>query len=276
MLATSHEKCKWEYPVIATPKLDGIRALKIDGQMVSRSFKPIRNEHIQRMCKGLPDGLDGELVCGSFNNSSSAIMSEDGEPDFTYHIFDYVMEHTDMNYEDRLVVMGNLALPDFCELVLGEEVNNEAELESTMGHYIDEGYEGVCFRPPQSMYECKRSKNLIKMKRWVDSEARVIGFEEQKHNNNKLEEDNFGYAKRSKAKEGMVGADKLGKIFVVDIYTGIKFSIGSGFDNSAREEIWARIDEYFGKIVKYKYQKEGSKDKPRFPVFLGFRHEEDL
>jgi DNA ligase-1 len=31
-----------------------------------------------------------------------------------------------------------------------------------------------------------------------------------------------------------------------------------------------------GKIVKYKYQEIGVLEKPRFPVFLGFRDKEDM
>lgn len=31
------------FPVYVTPKLDGIRCLKVGGEIVSRSFKPIRN-----------------------------------------------------------------------------------------------------------------------------------------------------------------------------------------------------------------------------------------
>jgi len=35
------------FPVLATPKLDGIRCLKINGRAVSRSFKPISNTFIR-------------------------------------------------------------------------------------------------------------------------------------------------------------------------------------------------------------------------------------
>ncbi|KKK86939.1 hypothetical protein LCGC14_2758210, partial [marine sediment metagenome] len=42
---------------LATQKLDGIRALMIDGKLVSRTFKSIRNNHIRTMLEDvLPDG----------------------------------------------------------------------------------------------------------------------------------------------------------------------------------------------------------------------------
>src|SRR3990170_6734133 len=83
------------YPVLCTPKLDGIRALKIDGKLVSRNFKPIPNVHIRQLIESqLPDGVDGELICTgkSFQQTTSAVMSEDGQRQVDYYIFDWVMK----------------------------------------------------------------------------------------------------------------------------------------------------------------------------------------
>ena len=49
LLAGTFDPDKAKFPYAATPKIDGIRFLMVDGQAVSRSFKPIRNEHIQRI-----------------------------------------------------------------------------------------------------------------------------------------------------------------------------------------------------------------------------------
>lgn len=80
------------YPYIATPKIDGIRFIMVNGVALSRSFKPIRNNHVQSLLqKHLPDGIDGELTSGNnFQDSTSAIMRIDGEPEFKVWIFDYV------------------------------------------------------------------------------------------------------------------------------------------------------------------------------------------
>ncbi|NBX70281.1 MAG: hypothetical protein EBR01_15185, partial [Proteobacteria bacterium] len=54
-----------KFPVYATPKLDGIRALKVNGEMVSRTLKPIRNSEISKALKELlPNGSDGEILSG--------------------------------------------------------------------------------------------------------------------------------------------------------------------------------------------------------------------
>ena len=51
------------FPVLATPKLDGIRCLKIDGRALTRSFKPVSNRSTREWIEAnLPDGLDGELI----------------------------------------------------------------------------------------------------------------------------------------------------------------------------------------------------------------------
>ena len=88
---TSAVKC----PVLVSQKLDGIRCLIIDGVAVSRNLKPIRNEFVQSVI-GTPkyNGLDGELIVGAtfakdcYRVTNSGVMSKDGEPDFTYHVFD--------------------------------------------------------------------------------------------------------------------------------------------------------------------------------------------
>ena len=60
------------------------------------------------------------------------------------------------------------------------------------------------------------------------------------------------------------------------MHTGVEFSIGSGFTEEQRREIWNKKVELIGSIVKYKYFEVGVKDKPRFPIFLAFRDKKDM
>ena len=72
-----------KYPVLVSPKLDGIRCLIVDGKALSRSFKPIPNLFIQSLLsKQEFNGLDGELVLEgkTFNETQSIVMSESSEP----------------------------------------------------------------------------------------------------------------------------------------------------------------------------------------------------
>ena len=84
-----------QFPVMASHKLDGVRALIIGGVVMSRSLKPIPNVWVQKTFSRLPEGTDGELIYGdpvhpdAYRNTVSAVMSEDGEPiQVRYHIFD--------------------------------------------------------------------------------------------------------------------------------------------------------------------------------------------
>ena len=93
--ATIEDTSKLKYPCFVSVKLDGIRCLVIDGVAVSRNLKPIRNKHVQA-CIGKTEynGLDGELIVGDpfakdcYRVTNSGVMSEDGEPDFSFYVFD--------------------------------------------------------------------------------------------------------------------------------------------------------------------------------------------
>jgi DNA ligase-1 len=280
-----------KYPLIASIKLDGIRCLRVNGQTLSRSFKPIPNKYVQKMMASLPDGLDGELVtynsdgsARTFNEVQSDIMSEDGEPNFKFEIFDYVKDTVDRRYDDRLADLNKLSnsLPSFCSLVVQVVINSVDELEQYEESVIAQGHEGVMTRSLNGPYKCGRatfkSQDLIKIKRFVDSEAVIIGFEEKLRNGNEAEVDELGHTKRSSAKAGLIPAGTLGTLLVRDIKDGREFGIGTykGLKKEDLQEIWNNRDKYLGKIVKYQYQLVGTKDNPRIPSFQGFRDERDM
>jgi len=91
--------------VLATPKLDGIRCLKVGGRALTRSFKPISNRYAREwMEANLPDCVYGELMLrgGTFSQTASAIGGRGGEPDFVFHVFDLVAEGTAQRYDRRM------------------------------------------------------------------------------------------------------------------------------------------------------------------------------
>ena len=93
------------FPVLATPKLDGIRCLKINGRALTRSFKPVSNRFTRGWIEAnLPDGLDGELIVRgtTFSETAGHIGRESGEPDFTFAVFDYVSDGVDVPYACRM------------------------------------------------------------------------------------------------------------------------------------------------------------------------------
>ncbi len=279
---------KLRFPLLATPKLDGIRCLKIRGDAVSRNFKPIRNPYIREGLRAYcPDGLDGELMVkgAAFNETSGTVMRMNGEGtdqcDFEYWVFDYVAdERTETRYAERMRQLADLRLPPFCKKVLPVICHTLEELEAFEEQCVRDGYEGAMVRDPNGPYKCGRSTEregmLLKIKRFADDEAEVIGFEEKMHNGNPATENAFGRTERKGGQAGLVPAGTLGSLRVRDLKTGVEFNVGSGLNDAQRADIWAHQDSYRGRVVKYRHQPSGKKELPRFPTFLGFRHPDDM
>ena len=268
------------YPLIGSPKIDGIRCCVLGNQPLSRKLLSIPNRHIfGYLAERETDLFDGELTVGDkFTECTSGIMSYDGEPDFKYHVFDFI---TNEPYEQRLGILMN-RIGDDPRIVLmhSEFLETYEEMMDFEAKCLNAGFEGVCLRKPNSPYKFGRSTlregYLIKLKRFEDSEALVVDFVEQYKNTNPAEKDHLGHTKRSKTLAGREGKGVLGAIVVQDLYTHVQFEVASGFDDDLRKEIWDNQDLYLGKILRYKYQPYGVKDKPRVASFLGFRHEGDL
>ncbi len=256
----------------------------IGGKALSRKFKEIPNRHIQALVGKLPEGLDGELMLRdrskSFQAITSAVMSEDGKPDFVYNVFDYVIDHTSTPYKARMLILQTLDVPEFVQKILPVMISTYSNLKIFEEKWLRYGYEGVMIRSFDGPYKCGpstiREGFLLKVKRFKDSEAEILGFTPRMHNTNEATRDELGHTKRSSAKAGLVATAYLGTLKVKDIKSGVTFEIGTGFDDALRKEIWDDPSRYVRKIVKYKFQEVGTMDKPRFPVFLGFRDARDL
>ena len=285
MLASSEIPNLYEdvkYPCYIQPKLDGIRCLAINGVAYSRKMKPIPNQYVQKVFKELNlHGLDGELmVHGDFNSVQSAIMSEDGEPEFYLAVYDYW--DSDLSCKDRMNIYITKVLeinrPLFVKRVITDIAHTPEEAERAVAKYVSQGYEGGILRSLNGRYKQGRSTFkegfLLKLKSFHDSEAVVIGFEEKMSNENTLETDERGYAKRSGKKEGMVPANTLGSLQVD--WNGVVFNIGSGFTDIQRKEIWENKEKYVSKLVNFSYQELTKYGVPRFPVWRGFRSELDM
>lgn len=270
-----------KFPVLATPKLDGIRCLKVNGQVLSRKFKSIPNRHINALLSSLPDGLDGELMIpnAAFNSIQSAVMTVAGEPDFRYYVFDYV-KNIETSYQTRMTDLICLELPDYCIKIIPSLIKNESELRQFEEQSLIEGYEGAMVRSPNSPYKNGRSTvkegYLLKIKRFKDSEAVILDFEERMHNANEAVTNALGHTERSSHKANLIPTNTLGAFVVEDLYSKMKFKVSTGMDDVARQHAWNNQESLKGKILKYKFQEAGMKDLPRFPVFLGYRDERDM
>lgn len=293
MLSGKVDFAKLQYPVLASPKFDGIRCLVRNGKPVSRSLKAIPNSFIQSVLSDWAlDGLDGELIVGEpyaknvYQITDSGVMTRAGNPDFKFYVFDVLPDFEGETYEARLrrleMTVRDLpsALQARIEIVPQTPCTTEAELLAFEATLLDLGYEGIMVRSASGLYKNGRSTTregaLLKLKRFEDSEAVVLGFECMYHNGNAATVDALGHTDRSSHRENMIPLNTLGKLVVRDTVSGVEFSIGTGFSAKQREDLWADQDNLIGKLVKYKHFPIGVVDKPRFPVFLGFRSKDDL
>lgn len=290
MLATAIEDTSTlKFPVLASIKLDGIRATVQGGQLLSRNLKPIPNKKVQEKFKGLPEGFDGELIYGNpadehaFSNTTSIVMSHDKDPGgVRFWVFDSFsdkpfFERNQDVYEELFDIDADV------EQVHQHEINNEEELLAYEAAALEQGHEGLMVRSLDGPYKQGRATlkqgYLLKLKRFKDGEARILSFVEEQENTNEAKKNALGRTERSTKKEGMIGKDSLGKFEVIGIngdYEGVEFSVGGGFTALMREEYWKNKKKLVGKIVKYKYFPTGSVDRPRFPVFQGFRDKRDM
>ncbi len=276
-------------PMGATPKIDGIRCTCQETHVprdlclpLTRSLKLIPNLHIREQLRTqVTPGIDGELTCGkTFQAVTSGVMTESGKPDFTYYVFDY-FDHQ-LSYQTRLMRMENFYLerPAFVKILTPVIITSIDQLLKLDEEYVQQGAEGTMIRLMSSPYKQGRSTQregyLIALKRFEDAEAMIIGSYEEMHNDNPQSLNELGYTERSSHKANMSGKGRLGGFYVRNLSDSVEFKVGSGFTASDREFYWAQRDAMIGKIIKYKHQPHGRKDKPRTPIFLGIRDPRDM
>jgi DNA ligase-1 len=268
------------YPLLASPKLDGIRCLLINGVAFSRNMKPIRNEFVQAWAND-KHGFDGELIVGSSTGpnvlgfTQSGVMSKEGYPDFTFHAFDVF--NAPNPFAERYEQLMKIGYMDRFDPVLHAEIRNAQDLSDFEEDCLDLGYEGVMVRDPYGPYKNGRSTLregfLMKLKRFTDGEAVVVRLEEGRHNANILQADELGRAKRSHSILNLVPNGTVGTLIVSDPKWGELRVAPGTMTHADRCYYWERPQFLVGKTIHWRSFCYGIKDKPRFPRFYGLRDE---
>jgi len=255
---------------------------------LSRTLKPIRNHYIQNTL-GHPalNGLDGELIVGDptakdcMRATNSGVMAAGGEPEFTYYVFD-IWDRQEANYTDVLASLNTFPKHPYVEILPQYFCTNAFNVEKHEQQALDEGYEGLILRRLDAPYKHGRSTlregYLIKLKRYIQEEAIIIGYESLQHNANDAELNASGYTQRSTAQAGKIDLPLLGALLVRGMYQGAltNFRVGTGFTFEERAALWEQREGLVGKIITYKLFPMGSKNRPRHPAFISFRSQDDL
>lgn len=300
---------KLVFPIIASPKIDGIRCLGHGGKLFTKSMKLVPNKYLQAFFKEIYDYipeigiLDGEMVAGRpedltnkevFSKTTTAVMSHNIEIPCTYWIFDDA-QFPDIGYWDRLslarhainrissTVFTRYSKPPITFRLLESLICHSVEdILLCEEKWLEQGYEGIMLRNSERPYKFgdssvnPKQQHLLKFKRFEDAEGLVIGVKELMHNNNEATIGELGQTERSGHKENLVGGNMLGALTVKVLngeFENVEVDVGTGFTAEQRIELWGRGD-LIGKTITFKYQACGSKDAPRFPSYKGFRENE--
>ena len=269
------------YPLLASPKLDGVRCIVWEGVAYSRNAKMIRNRFVQRWAEN-KHNLDGELIVGDpadphcLNNTQSGVMSYQGEPDFNFFLFDCIQGEWGQGFRDRLdAVQGEMKNEDRIELVPHYQVVDQDTLVWHEESFLNEGYEGIMLRDPLGPYKHGRSTiregYLMKLKRFQDGEAIVTALEEGSVNQNELQRDELGRAKRTKHQENLSPSGMVGTILARDSVWG-NLRVAPGTMTHTERKFYLENPAFIvGKTIHWRSFGYGVKDKPRFPRYYGIR-----
>ncbi len=230
---------------LVSEKLDGVRAYWDGQRLLSRQGNEFAAP--DWFVAGFPGfELDGELWSGrgEFERISSIVSRDvphEGWRELRYHVFE--VPHAEGGLLQRLAKL-RLYLDDSHSAYLrvipqGVVANNDA-LQGRLSEVIALGGEGLVVRQPEQKYLTGRSAQALKVKRYEDAEAKVIGYRPGK---GKL--------------VGLVGALR------VETAQGLRFYLGSGLTDQER-----RHPPQLGSWVTFKYYGLTAKGVPRFASYL--------
>lgn len=261
MLAHSYDDHK-DYlsePFIITPKLDGIRMVALSEKstivLKSRSNKEfmfldaIRQE-LREVFHQFPNlVLDGEIYSHDFTfpQISSIVRQKTrrspNDSKLQYWIFDVI--DSSKTYQQRLEMLQQIQETEHIRIVPTQECNH-SQVEEFHSHFVQQGYEGVMCRNIQSYYVPRRSRELLKYKKFQDDEFRIVGY-----------------------KSG-VGNDQDCVIFECETKCGKTFHVRPRGDVEKRKKMFKNALKMLNKplTVRYFQLNEGV---PRFPVGIEVR-----
>ena len=273
------------FPVYASPKEDGFRAMVQGGVLVSRNGLPIRNKELQaRYGRAAYEGLDGELTAGPpngaevFNRTSKIVTKATADAmDVRFNVIDYMASKNAVQFslEQRISVLkANYSKYEgdpTIQVIPQTLIKTITQLKAYEQRTLKQGYEGVMLRrADQGVYPQKPGKEnrstlrefyLVRMKRFENADAVIVSVRPLEHNMNTGRTD---AGKRSSKKAGMVvDATKVGSATLRDCKTGKTFDTNIGAERLRTWAGWKDEKKWKGVKVRYRYQLCGTIDKPR-------------
>ena len=237
---------------LVSEKLDGVRARWNGKQLISKNGKVFAAP--DWFIENFPNVvLDGELwfARNSYEKTISIVSKKTPHQEWqniSLWVFD--LPESKKNFAKRFAEMQKIITKSkakHLKLVEQYQVADEAELMQNLENVIELGGEGLMLHKKTALYQKgSRSQDLLKLKKYQDAEATVIGYKDGKGK----------YA-------GLTGSLKVrdddGKVFYV----------GSGLSDALRKNPPA-----LNSTITFRYQGFTKNGIPRFPVFLRIRYKE--
>jgi DNA ligase 1 len=229
-------------------KLDGVRAFWNGRYFVSRLGNALHAP--EWFSTGLPnEPLDGEFWIDrkKFQRTVGIVRRQDKTDlwkEVRFCVFD--APEGGVGFEERLKTIERIIKTNQPAYALAHEhilCTDLDHLHRELARIESLGGEGLMLRRPGSKYEVGRSMTLLKVKTFVDAEARVVGHEPGKGRH-----------------KGRLGA------LLVELPNGTKFAIGTGFSDAERGS-----PPPIGSTITFRYQELTDGGVPRFPSYLGVR-----
>lgn len=276
-------------------KLDGVRVITIvypDGRVdqFSRNGKELANfEHVKQQISKVAQGfdepmvLDGEIMSHSFQDLMRQVHRKSNvrATDAVLHLFDalplrdfqagrcqldqqrrsqFLQDWYQAN-QDHLPNVAVLAH----ELLDLDTAEGQAQFREINARAIRGGYEGIMIKEPRAAYECKRSTSWLKLKPYIEVSLRAVEVVEGTGKN----------------------AGRMGAVIFEgqDMGHHIRVSVGGGWSDSDRDDIWQDRSSVVGQIGEVRAdaitQSQDSQGVyslrfPRFKTWRGFGQGEKI
>ena len=230
-------------------KLDGIRAYWDGHQLISKQGNVFTAP--AWFIKSFPTtAIDGELWIArqQFEKVSGIVRTQDNKNEqwkqIKFMIFDLPKNAT--SFEQRINEMRALVTEinsPYLKMIEQQKLSNTEALFNLLNKVVMDKGEGLMLHHQDALYQIKRSRDLMKLKRFEDAEATVIAY----------------LPGKGKYK-GLLGA------ILVQNKEGVTFKIGTGFSDQERKN-----PPPIGSLVTYRFTGKTNNNIPRFASFVRIR-----
>jgi DNA ligase-1 len=280
------------YPLIASYKLDGVRAILHDGEIYSRSWKPIPNIQLRDKFKDILQFtrihpnlyLDGEIYSHEleFNEISGLCRRLDDEvpESLTFWMFDVFDEEApNKGYLDRQETVNYVVTKYKLQAPFRVTVRYPSDVKLFMQASLEDGYEGLILNATTARYKQGRitlaSQDGYKLKPYETFDGVITGVVQATVVDPSAEKliNELGYSETSKKKDDRLLVPKAAA-FEVE-WEGQKVRPTLAMTEEEKVGVWLNREEYIGKWCEFKGMLVGAKDLPRHPIFLRMRPDKD-